>query len=106
MLPRLRKVSSSSLKSLYLTTFLTILNRLMTRHITCRSAMQALISKNCGPIGAVIEGNLKIQTYLDEIKKRLIEKQPEVAEFVSVINSSLRKICDASVDISDIVLPR
>jgi len=71
-----------------------------------QNAMQALTSKTYDPIDAVTQGNLEVQSYLDEVKKLSVVEQPEVASFVSSISFSLSRICDASIDIADIVLPR
>ena len=70
------------------------------------TAMQAVFSKTYGSIDAVAKGRLEVQSRLDEVEKLLVEAQPEVAAFVSSVSFSLRRICDASADIADIVLPR
>jgi phosphate uptake regulator len=71
-----------------------------------KNAIQALISRTYDSIDAVAKKNLEVQTYLNEIKKLSVGVQPDESAFVSSISFSLRRICDASIDISDIVLPR
>jgi phosphate uptake regulator len=75
-------------------------------HNMHETAMQAVFSKTYGPIDAVAENRLKAQTIIDKVKTLLVEQNPEVSSFVSSVNFSLNRICDASVDIADIVLPR
>ena len=69
-------------------------------------AVQAVFSKTYGPIEKVAEGNLLVQTFLGDIERLMFKERPENAQFISSISSSLNRICDASVDIADIVLPR
>ena len=71
-----------------------------------KNAMKAVMSKTYDSIDAVIEENIQAQKYLDEIKKQSIGIQIEAEEFVSTISFSMKRICDVSIDISDIVLPR
>lgn len=70
------------------------------------NAMQAWISKSYSLIDAVTKGSLEAQPHFEMVKKLLTGRRPELDAFVSSVSSCLSKMRDASVDISDIVLPK
>ncbi len=72
----------------------------------CESAVRAIFSRDLELANRVIEKNTDVKATIHELDNLLARRSPDVITYASEVVSSIARMCDYSVDIADLVMPK
>jgi len=71
-----------------------------------QNAIHAIFSKSLDPMGKVLEANIIARDIIRELDELFSGKPSRVISYASAVASALNRICNYSVDLADLVMPR